>query len=77
MEMLSNFFYTFQNIIDTKGEISPFLFLYKNSEIFHAELEGEIKSLLKNNNIDLQSMFILSDSLEALKIDEIKKFLAQ
>ena len=75
--MLNNFFDTFQNIIDTKGEISPFLFLYKNSEIFHAELEGEIQNLLKNNNTDLQSMFTLSDTWENLKIDEVKKFLAQ
>lgn len=63
--------------INKKGEVSPFLFLSQNLEILHSEIEWFIRELLLKNNIDMQSLFHLQDTGEALKIGEIKTFLAQ
>jgi len=75
--MLTNFFDKFRAVKNKKGEISPFLFLYDNSELFHSELISNIKELLKHNNIDEQSLFVLPETEEALKIGEVKTFLSQ
>lgn len=57
-------------------EISPFLFLDTNLELLHGNLESYARELLKKNTIDSQSLFHLRDTGEALKIAELKQFLA-
>ena len=75
--MNSNNFENIEEAIMKKGEISPFLFLSQNLEVFHSQLEWFTKELLQKNDIDMQSLFHLEDNWEALKIDEVKRFLAQ
>jgi hypothetical protein len=70
----------FKNIktnIDKKGEISPFLFMSQNLELLHADIEWFIGEIFNDHGIDAQSMFHLEDTREALKIQEVKAFLAQ
>lgn len=62
--------------IQKGGEISPFLFLSQNIEILQSDIYSFILSVLKQYNIDEQSLFHIADSPEAIKIDEIKKFLS-
>lgn len=73
--MLSNTFSLLQKKIDEKGEISPFLFLYSNPELFHSQLISECHALLWDYQIDAQSLFVLSDDGKNIKIEELKKFL--
>lgn len=75
--MLNSFFEKLSDSIQKKGEISPFLFLSHNLEVFHSELRSEIFGLLTKHGIDRQSVFTLEDSPENLKIGEVKKFLTQ
>lgn len=63
--------------IQRGGEISPFLFLSPNLELLHSDIMSYIHWLLREHDIDKQSLFHISDSPESLKIDEVKKFLAQ
>jgi len=65
-----------QTQIEKGGEISPFLFLSPNLEILHWELYNYILWLLGEYNIDRQSLFYISDTPDAIKIEEIKKLLA-
>jgi hypothetical protein len=75
--MSQNYFENVENILKKRGEISPFLFLSQNLEILHADIRAFILQLLSENNIDTQSLFHLEDLGEALKIGEVKVFLAQ
>lgn len=75
--MNQDIFLHIESSIHKKGESSPFLFLSQNLEILHSEIEWFIRELLLKNNIDMQSLFHLQDTGEALKIAEIKTFLAQ
>ncbi len=74
--MENSIFTKIQKDIDQKGENSPFLFLWENMELIHADIESFIKEIFIKYAIDSQSLFHLVDSWEVLKIDEIKKFLA-
>lgn len=58
------------------GQIAPLLFLWENPELLHAELLGDIHILLKEYEIDTQSLFHLEDDGESLKIWEVKNFLS-
>lgn len=73
--MLVNSFEIIQQQIIKGGEISPFLFLSPNLELLHWELYNYILWLLGEYNIDRQSLFHISDSSDAIKIEEIKKLL--
>lgn len=73
--MQVNKFNVLQQQIEKGGEISPFLFLSPNLEILHSELMSFVVWLLSEYNIDLQSLFHISDSTEAIKIEEIKKII--
>jgi len=69
----------FKNIeiqIERGSEISPFLFLSPNLELLHWELVIYLQGLLSEHKIDNQSLFSLSDTSQALKIEEVKKFLS-
>ena len=74
--MINNLFTKIQNSIEKGGKISPFLFLWENLELLHADVENFIWELFASHEIDAQSLFHLVDTGEAIKIDEIKKFLA-
>lgn len=71
-----NNFEIFKTQIERGGEISPFLFLSQNIEVLHGDLHNCVIWLLQEYDIDEQSLFHISDSIEAIKIDEIKKFLS-
>lgn len=73
--MKMNSFDIIQKQIQKGGVVSPFLFLSPNLELLHWELYTYILSLLKDHDIDMQSLFHISDSDEAIKIEEIKKLL--
>lgn len=62
--------------IEKGGEISPFLFMSPHLEILHSDLHSFILWLLKKQGIDIQSLFQVSDSGEAIKIEEVKKLLS-
>lgn len=74
---VNNHFEKIQKQIEKGEEISPFLFLSQNLEILHSDVEAFIMELFQAHKIDKQSLFHLSDTWEALKIDEIKRFVAQ
>lgn len=59
------------------GEISPFLFLWNNLELLHADIENFIWELFHEYGIDLQSLFHLVDTGESIKIEEVKRFISQ
>lgn len=61
--------------IEKGGENSPFLLLNPNLELFHPQLESFIKSLLLKQEMDVLSLFVLADTGESIKIEEIKNFL--
>jgi len=70
----------FENVIsaiEKGGEISPFLFLSSNLELLHADILHCIQDIFHKRSIDIQSLFHLSDTGESIKIEEIKKFIAQ
>jgi DNA polymerase III delta prime subunit len=75
--MNQNYVESVQNILKKGGEISPFLLLSSNLEILHADIQAFILQLLSESHIDAQSLFHLQDLGEALKIAEVKTFLAQ
>ena len=75
MKRVSNFD-IIKNQIAKGGEISPFLFLSSNLEVLNSELQSYIRSLLHDYEIDMQSLFQIVDSSEALKIEEVKKLLS-
>ena len=68
-----NSFEILKNQIEKGGEISPFLFLSPNLEILHSELYSYISHLFSEYDIDMQSLFHISESAEALKIEEINE----
>ncbi len=74
--MESKIFEHVEKAIIKKGEISPFLFISQNLEILNNEVESFAREMLVKNNIDVQSLFHLSDNWETLKIDELKKFIS-
>ncbi len=65
-----------ENSIAKGGEISPFLFIAQNLEILHADISHYVLELLKNHDIDAQSMFVLHSSDEPLKISQVKQFIS-
>lgn len=65
-----------ENAIEKGGEISPFLFLSNESEIFYSDMRAFLLSLLSQHNIDSQSLFILEDTWETLKLEEMRRFIA-
>jgi len=74
--MLSNF-ESIEQQITKGGEISPFLLLSHNLELLHGNVLSFLRELLGKNKIDMQSLFHLAYTGEALKIDEVKKFITQ
>jgi hypothetical protein len=60
-EMLSNF-ESIQQQIEKGGEISPFLLLSQHLELLHSSIYSFLSALLKQNAIDLQSLFHLIDT---------------
>lgn len=72
---MDSLFENIWNAIRKGGEISPFLFLGQNLEILHHDLELYLQNLLKEYEIDSQSLFTLKDLGENLKIAEVKNFL--
>lgn len=55
--------------------MSPFLFLWWQSEVLNAEIEALARRLLKEYNIDTNSLFHLSNTGENLKIEEVRTFI--
>lgn len=69
----------FDKIISSieKGEqVSPFLFLSWNLELIHTEVENLAHRILKHFWVDQNSLFILPDQWESIKIQEMRNFLA-
>lgn len=61
-----------------KGEsMSPFLFLSSNLELISSEVESLAKILLKEHDIDINSLFLLRDTAESIKIEEMRSFLSK
>jgi len=74
---LDNFFERFPKYVSQKGEKSPFLFLYSNSELFHAQLESQLQNIIVELWADRESIYRLSESPENLKTSEVKTFISQ
>jgi len=74
---LNSFFQTFDTRVSSKGEFSPFLFLYSQAELFHWELQRELLDAVVHLGADRESVFTLSDLWESLKTAEVKNFIAQ
>lgn len=61
--------------IQAGGEISPFLFCSQNLELLHEQLIRTFSSLRAQFWLDTQSIFMLYDTWETIKIEEVKQFL--
>jgi len=57
--------------------MSPFLFLWQNLEVLNSEVNLLSKNLLENYAIDKNSLFLLPDNWEAIKIKEMRDFLSK
>ena len=73
----NKYFENVSSAIEKGGEISPFLFLSSHLELLHADIMHYIQDIFHQQSIDIQSLFHLSDTGENIKIEEIKKFIAQ
>lgn len=76
-EVLSKEFEDIKKQIEKGVEWAPFLFLAHNIEVLNSEVLTFLQWVLQSNNIDMQSLFHLSDDGESLKIEVVKTFLAQ
>lgn len=61
--------------INKDEEISPCLFLWKNWEILHSNVENLTQEIAKIYQIPLSYIYILKDDGEKIKIADIKRFL--
>lgn len=61
--------------INKGEEISPFLFIDKNSEILNEKIKNLALEILKKYEIPKVFFYTLQNSWENIKIEEIKKFL--
>lgn len=77
MKVHNKYFENVSSAIEKGGEISPFLFLSSHLELLHADIMHYIQDIFHQQSIDIQSLFHLSDTGENIKIEEIKKFIAQ
>ena len=73
----NSIFESIEKAIEKRGELSPFLFLWNNLELTHGDIEVFIQEIFQKHSIDAQGLFHLMDNGESLKIDEVKKIVAQ
>ncbi len=74
--MIDAVFQSLEQKLWQRGEIAPFLFLWNNLELLHHNLSTRFTKLLAEHWLDTQSLFLLPDTGETLKIETVKNFIA-
>ncbi len=61
-----------------KGQVlAPFLFVWPNQELVNAKIRELTGWLLSEHDIDTNSLFMLSDDTQAIKIQEMREFISK
>jgi DNA polymerase III, delta subunit len=73
----NSIFETLVEKIKTGEELSPFLFVWENSLSLNSNIFQITQDLLEHFSLDTQSLFMLPDTGESIKIAEIQQFFSK